>query len=160
MGLDIEELSWLHASKLTEEKDKRKVLEWFVKRVNAGENVNSEVMKFIAAGIEQHLSGKKPWGAKQGVKKDSPEQEMFKAFPIYKAYQRIGIEILQNGKHVDPVYVLVTTAEEFSVSEDTVRRAIKKVRELRKTVDGRALFEALSKYQLMQSLGIETSKKD
>jgi len=145
--MNLNKYAWQHASTLTEEADKRLVLEWFVERVRAGKTVNSEVMEFIAAGIEQHLAGKKPWGAKQGVKKKSVEQAMQDAFPVYAAFQRIGAECSLSGS-ADPAYVCVTTAEELCISEDTVKRAIAAVKEGRKTLMGKSLYQALSQYQI------------
>ena len=136
----ISDFAWQHASRLTEETDKRKVLEYFVNRVREGKPVNSGVMKFIADGVEQHLKGKKPWGAKQGKKKRSVRQELYDTLPIYTEYQRIGFECLETNECVDPGYVLVTTAEKFGISEDTVMRAIASVKNHEKSVIGKLVY--------------------
>lgn len=139
MSFDIKNLAWQNASKFTEEAEKRQVLEWFVSRVRAGDAVNPAVMEFIAAGVEQHLAGKKSWGAKQGKKKRSLEQELREALPIYTEYQRIMGEI-GIGKPFDPKQILTDTAEEFGMSEDTVKRAIDTVKEHRWTFAGRRIY--------------------
>ena len=145
MVVDIRDYAWRDASTFTEEAEKRQVLEWFVERARTGKTVNPEVMEFMAAGVEQHLAGKKPWGAKRGKKKRSLEQEMHDALPIYTAYQRIETACLAQGRthaeSVDPGYVLVTTAEEFGISEDTVKRAIDTVREHGWTSSGKLIRE-------------------
>lgn len=138
---DIYDLAWQHASTFTEEAEKRQVLEWFVERVRAGKTVNSAVMEFIAAGVEQHLAGKKPWGAKQGKKKRSVEQEMRDALPIYTEHKRIW-DTYKVGDLVDPKQSVTDTAENLCISEDTVKRAIAIVNERRWTAKGRLVYAA------------------
>ena len=46
------------------------------------------------------------------------------------------------GESVDPDYVLVTTAEEFGISEDTVKRAIETVEKHRWTMEGKLVYDA------------------
>lgn len=140
---DINDIAWQHASKLTEEAEKRQVLEWFVNRVREGKEVNSAVMEFIADGVEQHLKGGKPWGAKRGKKKRSVDHELVHAVPIHEEYQRIGFEHLITNRCVDPEYVLVTTAGELGISVDTVKRAIASVKKYQRSHSGiyRALVE-------------------
>jgi hypothetical protein len=154
---DVDDYAWLHASKLTEDADKRLVLAWFVERVRAGKKVNSAVLEFIAAGVEQHLAGKKPWAAKRGIKKKTTEQAMMDAFPIYADFERIQSDLIQHGKPAigkrsvrNLIADAITfTAEEVKVSEDTVKRAVATVREQRFTVMGKVLYQALSDHYAM-----------
>lgn len=138
--VSISDLMWQHAPRLTEEADKRKALEYFVNRVREGKQVNSGVMKFIADGVEQHLKGKKPWGAKRGKKKRSVRQELYDTLPIYTEYQRIGFECLETNKCVDLEYVLTITAEKLGISEDTVKRAIASVKNHEKSLFGKLVY--------------------
>jgi hypothetical protein len=162
MAVDLDALKWFHASTLTEEADKRQLLKWFVERVRSGKPVNVEVMKFIAAGVEQHLAGKKPWGAKRGIKKKDAFKTMEIAFPVYVAFRRI--------RRGDLAYAYTTVAEDFRVSEDTVKRYIAVVEEARRalqefeinegttprgdtdtTATGKRFYEAQSLYRILAS---------
>ncbi len=149
MVFDIGVFAWQHASELTEEVEKRKVLEWFVKSVRDGKMVNPAVMEFIAAGVEQHLAGKKPWGAKQGKKKRSVEQEMRDALPIYMEHRRIW-GAYKVGDHVDPKQPITDTAEYFRISEDTVKRAIETVKKHKWTMEGKLVYDTWELEQLFK----------
>lgn len=152
--MDIQDLAWQHASTLTDEAEKRKVLEWFIERVRTGKTVNPGVMEFIAAGVEQHLAGKKPWGAKRGVKKKT----LHEAFTRYAKYQSIGREHLKEGKPFDPLVVLTYAAEELNISEDTMRRAIDAVQRAMNTHDGKQAQFLWTIEQALKQLENETSR--
>lgn len=141
MVFDIGDFEWMHASTLTEEAEKRQVLEWFVNRVRESKTVNKEVMEFIAGGIEQHLKGKKPWGAKQGKKKRSMEQALRDALPIYAEFNRLRTKCLESKKPLDIGYVTVNTADKFGISEDTVNRALAIVKENRWSYTGKPIYD-------------------
>ena len=151
--MSIEDYAWQHAEKLTEAKDIEKVLEWFVARVRSGKSVNRAVLEFIATGVEQRLAGKKPWGAKRGVKKKDLLQAMENAFPVHATFQRIGTKYLKRGVRPDPKQVHTETAEERGISEDTVKRAVAAVEEGRKAYPGvyRALMEFETLVNCMKS---------
>jgi len=136
------------ASKYTEDADIRAALAWFVECVQDGQHVNPGVMKFIADGVQRHLDGRKPWAAKRGIKKKSASQAIEDAFPMYEYFTRIMLDAAMRGKQAVRNGVAVTVlpldrdqaisdvAEHFSVHDETVKRAIRLIKEGRRTEPG------------------------
>ncbi len=146
----IREYAFDHASTFTEEADKRKALKYFVDCVRSEKKVSAGLSKFVADGVEQYLDGKKPWGAKRGIKKRNQHQEMLDALPIYFEYQRIGVELLKSGKQPKPEQVRNDIADNRNISGDTVKRAIATVNKYKDTLHGRALFNAYEAWDIVQ----------
>lgn len=146
----LHEYEHLPCKGLTDTAEIRRVLEFFVERVRAGHSLDSDLLAFVADGVERHLAGKKAWPARRGTKRRSPLQTLLDALPLWHERERLfaqSADAAHKRGQATPAAQLIDdtitqAAEACGVSDDTMKRALKCVGEAQRTSEGRATIEA------------------
>jgi hypothetical protein len=91
-------------------KDKRAILENFIRAVESGRKLHQDELRYVAWGVQQHLDGQKPWPELTGIKYKVSLADIALELHVHK---KNGLEYVTAQKLI---------AAKYEITEKSVRR--------------------------------------